>query len=186
VSRQPARVSVVLASRSATEFIAHRIYFIRGRKVMLDSDLAGLYQVETKALNRAVKRNPERFPGDFMILPTGEELLALRCQFGTSKVGRGGPRYLPHAFTQEGVAMLSSVLHSARAARVNVAIMRTFVKLREVMEAHVALSRKIGALARKYRQHDEEIQMIFEAIKRLMERPAKPKPRIGFAVDSQR
>ncbi|MGO9128700.1 MAG: ORF6N domain-containing protein [Bryobacteraceae bacterium] len=182
----PRKQSLVLASRSAMEFIAHRIYFLRGRKVMLDSDLAGLYQVETKALNRAVKRNPERFPGDFTIRLTGEELLALRCQSGTSKVGRGGPRYLPYAFTQEGVAMLSSVLHSARAARVNVAIMRTFVKLREVMEAHVVLSRKIGALARKYRQHDEEIQMIFETLKRLMERPAKPKQRIGFAVDTQR
>jgi hypothetical protein len=182
----PRKRSLVLASRSATEFIAHRIYFIRGRKVMLDSDLAGLYQVETKELNRAVKRNPERFPGDFMMRLSAEELLALRCQFGTSKAGRGGRRYLPYAFTQEGVAMLSSVLHSARAARVNVAIMRAFVKLREVMATHVELSRKIAALARKYRQHDEEIQVIFKAIKRLMELPEKPKQRIGFAVDSQR
>ena len=184
----PGKHSIVPASRptAPVEFIASRIFLVRGRKVMLDSDLGSLYQVETKALNRAVGRNLQRFPEDFVFQLTAEEAAALRRQIGASKLGRGGRRYLPHAFTQEGVAMLSSVLHSKRAAQVNITIMRAFVKLREVMATHRDLARKIGALERKFKRHDREIQVVFNAIKKLLEPPAPtPKHRIGFAVESE-
>jgi chaperonin cofactor prefoldin len=162
------------------ELIEHRIYFVRGQKVMLDSDLAQLYQVLTKNLNKAISRNRERFPEDFMFQLTKAETEALRFQIGTSNVGRGGRRYLPYAFTQEGVAMLSSVLNSSRAIHVNIVIMRAFVKLREIMFTHKDLAHKIEALERKYAQHDEEIQVIFKTIKKLLAPPKSPKLRIGF------
>jgi hypothetical protein len=148
---------------------------------MLDSDLAGLYQVETKNLNKAVKRNLERFPEDFMWQLTNEEVDSLRLQIGTSNVGRGGRRYLPYVFTEQGVAMLSSVLKSKRAVQVNILIMRAFVKLREVMATHKELAHKIEALERKYQTHDKELQVVFEAIKKLLEPPPIPPKRpIGF------
>jgi phage regulator Rha-like protein len=163
----------------AVEVIATKIVEIRGKKVMLDEDLAGLYGVATKNLNKAVKRNRERFPDDFMYLLTREEVKTLRFQFGTSK--KGGRRYLPYAFTQEGVAMLSSVLNSKLAIQVNIAIMRAFVKLKELLLTHKELAIKIETLERKYADHDEKIQAIFNAIKQLLEPlPEEPKRRIGF------
>ena len=128
------------------ELIASKIYLIRGIKVMLDRDLAELYGVETGALNRAVKRNAERFPEDFMFQLTGEEAELLRCQTGISKPGRGGRRYLPYAFSEQGVAMLSSVLNSKRAIEVNIAIMRAFVQLRKTLDSHTELALKLADL----------------------------------------
>jgi hypothetical protein len=130
--------------------------------------------------HKAISRNRERFPEDFMFQLTKAETEALRFQIGTSNVGRGGRRYLPYAFTQEGVAMLSSVLNSSRAIHVNIVIMRAFVKLREIMFTHKDLAHKIEALERKYAQHDEEIQVIFKTIKKLLAPPKSPKLRIGF------
>jgi len=124
---------------------------IRGQKVMVDADLAQLYGVETKALNRAVKRNIGRFPSDFMFQLTPGEAECLRCQVGTLKAGRGQHRkYRPYAFTEQGVAMLSSVLHSERAVRVNIEIMRAFVQLRQLLSSHADLARKLEALEAKY------------------------------------
>jgi len=152
---------------------------------MLDSDLAILYGVSTGALNRAVKRNAIRFPGDFMFALTTREWENLRCQIGISSAGRvrarGGRRGLPYAFTEQGIAMLSSVLRSRRAAEVNIAIMRTFVQLRRLMDSNRHLARKIEALEKKY---DEQFTVVFDAIKRLVAeesaRKALPKRRIGF------
>src|SRR5205814_3586599 len=130
--------------------VERRILLIRGQKVMLDTDLAKLYGVPTKSLNLAVKRNAERFPEDFMFQLTGDEAAGLRFHFETSKSGRGGRRYRPYAFTEQGVAMLSSVLRSLRAVQVNIAIMRTFVRLREMLLSHADLARKLAALENKY------------------------------------
>ena len=158
------------------ERITRAILLTRGQKVMLDSDLAQLYRVETKVLNRAVKRNIARFPGDFMFQLTTEEAERLRCQFGTSK--RGGRRYIPHAFTEQGVAMLSSVLHSERAVRVNIEIMRAFVQLRQMLSSHTDLARKLAALEKKY---DVQFKVVFDAIRELTAPPEPPKKRrIGF------
>jgi hypothetical protein len=167
------------------------ILVVRGQRVMLDADLAVLYGVETKELNRAVKRNAIRFPDDFMFQLTDEEADNLRCQFGTSRydasgyhdVGteaykrHGGRRYLPYAFTEQGVAMLSSVLRSERAAVVNIEIMRAFVKLREMLRTDAGLAAKLAALERRY---DAQFRVVFEAIRELMEPPIKPKRGIGF------
>jgi hypothetical protein len=152
--------------------IGQKIYFIRGHRVMLDSDLAELYEVETKALKRSVKRNLSRFPEDFMFELTREEYETLRCQIGTSKTrgdSRGGTRYLPFVFTQEGVAMLSSVLSSDRAIQVNITIMRAFVKLRELLETNKDLAKKLEQLERKFGDHDEKFKIVFEAIRKLMD-----------------
>jgi len=166
------------------EVIERKIYLIRGRKVMLDSDLAALYGVETKNLNLQVKRNSRRFPEDFMFRLNNEE--TLRLQNATSK--RGGRRYLPYVFTEQGVAMLSSVLNSDRAIEANISIMRAFVRLREILLTHKDLAAKIMALELKYKNHemkfskyDENIAAIFEAIRQLMAPPPDPpKRRIGF------
>jgi len=139
----------------AMELVERRIYLIRGHKVMLDSHLAELYQVPTKSLNLAVRRNHDRFPPDFMFQLAKDEADALRFQFATSKTGRGGRRYLPYVFTEQGVAMLSTVLNSERAIHVNIATIRAFVKLREVMSTHKDLAIKIEQLERKYGEHDE-------------------------------
>ncbi|HET6880273.1 MAG TPA: ORF6N domain-containing protein [Pirellulales bacterium] len=163
------------------ERIERSILLIRGQKVMLDSDLAELYGVETKNLNKAVKRNLDRFPTDFMFQLAAEEAEALRFQFGTSKAARGGRRYLPNAFTEQGVAMLSSVLRSKRAVEVNIAIMRAFVRLREILATHKDLAAKLAELERKLGEHDEKFQIVFEAIRQLMAPPPAPKKRrIGF------
>jgi len=201
---------IVLSSDS----IAPMVHWIRHEKVMLDSDLAGLYGVETGALNRAVKRNLDRFPEDFLFQLTAEEVDASRCQTGIlkdaagstlkcqigiskptppedgvtlksqsvmSKDPRGGRRSLPYAFTEQGVAMLSSVLRSQRAVEVNIAIMRTFVQLRRLMDSNRDLAKKIEAIESKY---DQQFAVVFDAIKQLIAedtaRKAQPKRRIGF------
>ena len=154
---------------------------IRGEKVMLDFHLAELYGVETKALKRAVKRNRVRFPADFCFGLTREEWTSLRYHFGTSSWG--GLRYLPYAFTEQGVAMLSGVLHSQRAVQVNVEIMRAFVRLRAMLSTHKDLARKLEELDKKYATR---FKVIFEAIRKLMEPPEKPRKQIGFRVEVPR
>ena len=152
---------------------------IRGQKVMVDSDLADLYRVPTKVFNQAVKRNLKRFPKDFMFRLTAKEIRILRSQIVTSSWG--GRRTLPFAFTEQGVAMLSSVLNSERAVQVNIAIMRAFVKLREILSTHRELGERIAELEKKYRQHDDKIQVVFDAIREMIEPPqVSPKRRIGF------
>lgn len=156
--------------------IQQKIYWIRGRKVMLDRDLAELYGVETKHLNRQVKRNRRRFPEDFMFQLSKDEYQ--RCQigaFGTSQ--KGSRKYLPLVFTEQGVAMLSGILHSARAIHVNILIMRTFTKIRQMLETHKELRQKIEELEKKY---DHQFKIVFDALRELLEVPAKPKRRIGF------
>jgi hypothetical protein len=150
---------------------------------MLDSDLAALYRVTTFNLNKAVKRNIERFPADFMFQLNREEFNSLIFQFGISKKKRGGRRFLPYAFTEQGVAMLSSILRSRRAILVNIAIMRTFVRLRKIMATHKELAHKLKELERKIEKHDADIQTIFDAIRQLMTPPEEPKKRIGFYKD---
>ncbi len=161
--------------------IEQKILMIRGHKVMLDKDLAELYRVSTKVLIQAVKRNIERFPTDFMFQLDKVEFDNLRSQFVTSRWG--GRRYRPYAFTEQGVSMLSSVLRTKRAIQVNIAIMRTFVRLRRVLATHKKLASKLDQFERKIAQHDEEIRTIFEAIRRLMSPPAKSKKKIGFHKD---
>jgi hypothetical protein len=162
------------------EWIARAILVIRGEKVMLDSDLAALYGVTTGNLNKAVKRNTERFPIDFMFQLDAEEVANLKFQFGISSWG--GRRRFPYAFTEQGVAMLSSVLNSERAVKVNIAIMRAFVKLRGTLDTNRELARKFDELERRVGKHDEEIAAILEAIRQLMAAPAKPRREIGFHV----
>jgi len=166
-----------------TKQLAQSIHFLRGQKVMLDFDLAALYGVATGALNRAVKRNASRFPSDFMFQLTLKDVENLRCQFGISSWG--GSRSRPFAFTEQGVAMLSSVLRSERAVKVNIAIMRAFVKLREALETNHALARKFSELETRVGKHDEEIAAIIDAIRRLMAPPAKPSREIGFHVQEK-
>ena len=163
------------------EVLENKIFLIRKQKVMIDRDLAELYDVETKTFNRAVKRNSARFPADFMFQLTKEEAESLRYQFGTSKTsGSGGRRYLPYAFTEQGVSMLSGILNSKRAVKVNIEIMRTFVKLREILSTHKELAHKLKTLEHKTDKHDKEIYTIFEALRQLMTSPEKPKKQIGF------
>jgi len=163
----------------AVEVVATKILLVRGRKVMLDRDLASLYGVGTRDLNKAVKRNLQRFPKDFMFQLTKQETENLMFQFGTSSWG--GLRKLPYVFTEQGVAMLSSVLKSKRAIWVNIAIMRAFVKLREILLTHKELAEKLEELERKYQLHETDIQVIFEAIKKLLEPPPEPpKPRFDL------
>lgn len=157
------------------EAIERRIFFIRNEKVMLDRDLAELYGVETKVFKQAVRRNIERFPGDFMFVLTNQEVKDLRSQIVTSSWG--GTRYPPMAFTEQGVAMLSSVLKSERAIEVNIAIMRAFVQMRRMVATHEDLKRKIEEMEAKY---DEQFGIVFEAIRQLLEEDEKPKRRIGF------
>jgi len=158
------------------EGIENNIYLIRGQKVMLDYHLAELYGVETKYLKRQVKRNIKRFPNDFIFRLTKEEYL--RCQNVTSSYG--GRRYLPFAFTEQGISMLSSVLNNECAIQVNITIMRTFVRLRRVLFAHKELAQKFAKLEGKVDKHDSEIQAVFEAIRKLISYPEKPKKKIGF------
>jgi len=173
-----ARATSIISIEKIQEFIL----LIRGRKVILGFHLAEMYGVETGALIRAVKRNRERFPEDFMLQLSGEEWKNLKCQIGISSWG-GIRRALPYAFTEEGVAMLSSVLNSHRAVRVNIEIMRAFVRLRGMMVSHSDLARKIDALEKKY---DRQFAVVFEAIRRLMEPPdSGSKRRLGFAVEPE-
>jgi hypothetical protein len=162
----------------SVESIHKKIHFIRQQKVMLDRDLADLYLVETSNLNKAVKRNLDRFPSDFMFQLTHEEFKNLIFHSGTSSWG--GTRKLPYAFTEQGVAMLSGVLRSKRAVQVNIAIMRAFVSLRELLMSHKDLARKLQELERKTESHDKQIKEVFDAIRRLMMPPEKPKYKVGF------
>lgn len=169
------------------EIIQNKIYLIRGQKVMFDRDLAELYGVTTGNLNKTVRRNLERFPEDFMFQLTQEENDSLVFQFGRPKEGRGGSRYLSYAFTEQGVAMLSSVLKSKSAVQVNIQIMRVFTQLREMMATHKDLARKIEDLERKFQEkfqeHDKKIILVFNAIKDLLadkEESAKNRGPLGF------
>ena len=178
------------------EHVERRILLVRGHKVILDADLAELYGVPTKRLNEQVRRNVERFPEGFMFHLTREEYRSLKYQFGTLEtkmqsvtpglrsqiatleIGRGKySKYLPMVFTEQGVAMLSSVLHSKRAIQVNIAIMKTFVKIREVLSTHRDLAEKLNALEGKY---DAQFKAVFDAIRELMAPSSRPRRRIGF------
>jgi hypothetical protein len=176
------------------ERIAGAIHFLRGQRVLLDFDLAALYGVATKALNQAVKRNAARFPDDFIFQLSKDEVERIsqivtsspgarrsRSQIVTLKRG-SNIKYRPYAFTEQGVAMLSSVLNSERAVKVNIAIMRAFVKLRETLETNRELARKFAELEKSVGKHDEKIDAILEAIRQLMAVPEKPKREIGFHV----
>ena len=162
-----------------TERVEKLIHIARGERVLLDSDLAALYGVTTGNLNKAVKRNRSRFPSDFMFQLSDEEAGTLIFQTGRSKQ-RGGRRHHPHAFTEQGVAMLSSVLRSGRAVQVNVAIMRAFVGLRRMLAGNDQLARKLAELERSVEGHDQAIKSLFNAIRQLMAPPARPRREIGF------
>lgn len=173
-------VSKAVANIIPHEIVKDMIFLIRGQKAMFDHDLASLYGVETKQLKRAVKRNIDRFPEDFMFELTKEEYQNLRLQFGTSSWG--GVRYLPYVFTEQGVAMLSSVLNSERAIQVNIAIMRTFTKLRQMIETHKEMRQKIAEMEKKY---DKQFQIVFAALKELFDKPKEDETKkmpMGFHV----
>jgi len=176
MTKRADREGGALALRSEIEQL---ILFIRGHKVILDADLAQLYGVSTKALVQAVKRNIDRFPEDFMLQLTDEELRILRSQIVTSRSGArwGGRRYPPYAFTEQGVAMLSSALRSKRAVQANIEIMRAFVRIRALLMSHVELEAKLNTLEKKY---DAQFRVVFEAIRALMKPAAVERPRIGF------
>lgn len=164
---------------TTTDFIATRIYFLRGEKVLLDTDLAILYGVQTKVLKQAVRRNRERFPSDFMFELSGDEWTTLRSQFVTLENGRGKySKYPPFAFTEQGVAMLSGILNSPRAIETNIAIMRTFVALRKWMQSNTELATKIAQLEKKY---DQRFKVVFEAIQQLIKHEKQMRP-IGFQI----
>lgn len=166
------------------EKVINKIFLIRDKKVMLDFDLAEMYAVETKQLKRQVKRNPERFPKDFMFELTPKEFENLRSQIGTSSWG--GTRYMPMAFTEQGVAMLSSVLNSSTAIEVNIQIIRVFTKMKEMLLTNKDILLKLEQLEKKTTAHDADIQMIFEAFKQLLTQPKEPAPsrrKIGFRRD---
>ncbi len=157
-----------------------KILVLRGHRVLLDSELASLYRVETKALNRAVRRNIDRFPADFMFQLAAEESALLRSQIGALKIGRGVHRkYAPYVFTEQGVAMLSSVLRSDRAVHVNIEIMRAFVRLRQLVSTHKDLASKLAALEKKY---DRQFKVVFDAIRGLMRGPVPERRGIGFTA----
>lgn len=174
------------------ELVARRIYLVRGQRVMIDSDLAALYGVPTKALNQAVKRNVGRFPGDFMFQLSNEEAATLRSQIVTLESGRGHyGKYAPYAFTELGVAMLSSVLKSERAVQMNITIMRAFVKLREILATNRALAQHIEQLSATVKDHGALFEIVIQDIEKLdrkfttelrrLQAPRRRKPRIGFA-----
>ena len=176
-------VSVELVPAPAIE---KRILVVRKRQVMLDEDLADLYGVETRRLIEQVKRNIERFPDDFMFQLTKEEAAALRSQTATSDPGRGGRRYAPYVFTEQGVAMLSGVLRSKRAVAVNIEIMRAFVELRRAATSYTAIEKRLEELERetsaKLGQHDQQLAQIFQALRQLISPPPRPKRQVGFRL----
>ena len=185
LARKPCISGGVEKSNSSSyvpeEMIEQKIFIIRGQKVMFDRDLAVLYGITTFNLNKAVSRNIARFPDDFMFRLSKGEFHDLIFHFGISR--RGGTRKLPRAFTEHGILMLSSVLRSERAVFVNIAIMRAFVKLRQMISSHKELSRKLSVLEHKIERHDDDIIAIFSAIRRIMKEEEKPKARIGFLRD---
>jgi hypothetical protein len=198
----PHKKNLTETSLSASvQLIERRIYLIRGQKVMLDFDLAELYGVTTSRLNEQVSRNKKRFPDDFMFRLTKGEAEALRSQFAisnmerpefagknenlrsqilTSSSGKGGRRHLPYAFTEQGVAMLSGVLNSEQAIEVNIAIMRAFVRLRQMLETNEELNRKFAAVIKKLSAHDKYFRVVFDELKKLMEKPRSSGRQIGF------
>jgi hypothetical protein len=161
------------------ENIAEKIYFIRGEKVILDFDLATLYNVDAKRLKESVRRNIKRFPLDFMFELSQDECKNLRTHFASSSWG--GQRYAPYAFTEQGVAMLSGILNSDRAINVNIAIMRAFVQMRRMLETHRDLAEKIKELESKY---DEQFGIVFEAIRQLIHKENEPRNPVGFKIGS--
>ena len=180
------RVEAVLADQEITG----RIHMVRGFKVMLDRDLAKLYEVETKHLKRQVQRNILRFPKDFMFILTAKELAALRYQFGTSNEPnaseRGGSRVLPMALTEQGIAMLSSVLNSERAIQVNIGIIRVFTRMRELLTAHQDILHKLERIEEKVAAHDEDIGTLFDHIREMLTpTPEQPRQRIGYKNDER-
>ena len=168
------------------ETVVSKIYIIRGIKVLLDRDLAILYGIETKVLKQSVRRNLKRFPEDFMFILSESELKNWRSQFVTSNSDKKGLRYSPMAFTEQGVAMLSSVLNSDRAIEVNIAIMRAFVKMRSLVYSNMELKDKLKEMERitndKFKENDKKIKLIFEAIKSLIIKETAPKLKIGFQI----
>jgi hypothetical protein len=163
------------------EIIERKIYLIRGMKVMLDSDLAELYAVETKFFNRAVRRNKDRFPADFMFQLTEREFKNLRFQIGTSSSGYGGRRYLPYVFTEHGVAMLSSVLKSKKAVQVNILIVRAFIKLRELLATHKDLILEIDKIKREQKNQNQKINSVINIISQMLNPPIdENREPIGF------
>lgn len=176
------KITKAVALPMGSTLVERRIYTVRGNRVMLDNDLAELYEVATKSFNQAVKRNLDRFPPDFMIRLTAKELVSLRSQIVTSNgAARGGRRYLPYAFTEQGIAMLSSVLNSPRAVQVNIAIMRVFVQMRKIAATHQDLLRRLDEMEKKY---DDNFRVVFNTIRQLVD-PTDPKPkrRIGFQAE---
>ncbi len=166
------------------ERVIKRIFWLRSDKVMLDSDLAELYEVPTKRLIEQVKRNIERFPSDFMFQLSNQEMETLRSQFATSnEKGRGGRRYNAYAFTEPGVAMLSSVLKSKRAVAVNIQIIRTFIELRKMLVTHEALRKKIESMERKY---DKQFKAVFDVLRQLLKEEVEPVKKIGFVVGKKK
>lgn len=166
-----------------TETVVSRIYTVRNLRVMLDSDLAELYEVPTKRFNEQVKRNISRFPADFMFQLTQEEHDSLRSQNATSKPGRGGRRYLPYVFTEHGAIMAATILNSQRAVEMSVFVVRAFIQLRDVLSSHKKLAAKLDELERKLASHDRDITMIVNAIRHLMAPSSQKKRQIGFVVD---
>jgi len=163
-----------------TEHVAPLIVVIRGQRVLLDSDLAKLYGVTTTRLNEQVKRNLDRFPADFMFRLTQEEWDALISQNATSKGGRGGRRKLPYAFTEHGAVMAANVLNSPVAVRASIAVVRAFIRLRQILSSHEDLARKLDALEKKFEKHDTQFRVVFDAIRRLMEPAPARRRSIGF------
>lgn len=164
------------------ETVTRRIYAIRGQRVMLDADLAELYGVPTKRLNEQVRRNLDRFPADFLFQLDEEEFAALRSQIATSNSGRGGRRYLPHAFTEHGAIMAATVLNSPKAIEMSIFVVRAFVQLREMLSTHKELAEQLDALERKVSSHDQAIAGLINAIRELMQAPAPQSRPIGFTA----
>jgi len=174
----PRKPSVALALPEKD--IVNRIFFIRGQKVMIDRDLAEMYGVETRVLKQAVRRNSTRFPEDFMFEMTSEELENWRSQFVTSNSDKMGLRYAPFCFTEQGVAMLSSILNSETAIQVNIQIIRVFARMKQLLMDNKDLQIKMEQLEKVVSKHDKEILAIFNAVKKLIEQPAKPRNPVGF------
>jgi len=170
----------------SVQFVERRIYLISGQKVMIDVDLAELYGVPTKALNQQVQRNHKRFPEDFMFQLTKEESEILRSQFVTSRSTHGKRRFLPYAFTEPGVAMLSSVLNNERAIEVNITIMRAFIRLRQMMESNEELNRKFVAVITKLSAHDQYFKVVFDELRKLAEAPPPSRKQIGLGRTRRR
>lgn len=169
-----------------TEHIDPLIVVIRGRRVLLDSDLAQLYGVTTTRLNEQVKRNLDRFPSDFMFRLTQEEWEALSSQIATSKGGRGGRRKLPYAFTEHGAVMAANVLNSPVAVRASIAVVRAFVRLRQMLASHEDLARQLATLEKKFEKHDAQFKVVFDAIRQLMDPPPVKRRSIGFRREEKK